>query len=443
MRRSDVECPSCDAVLTADRRNKPRERPRPATTQDRKKPRRASPSVSTTGPQPELVPLNRLLHVAEDVDLRALKLHPYDAWVVSLIDGNSTGEMLNTKLALEARELQALLQGLLDREVIFLGDVATRGKKPQRASMDAPTRHIPAQSAPEEEGDVEADEGGPEPTQILSRAQFNKPGMPRGRDLNASIIGMPEDDDEESTVSQAKRVTERGVDRSELQRAAWGESGQKLSLPRPSAIAEPEPETQLHDGDADRDAAEDDDVHGSLPQETVLLGRKPEPQGVAQETILVGKKPQPKPPRAPPRPVEPEPAPRKPTKAREPEPQRPMSAPGYRPPQPAPANRGVPKPTLGIEDVDAQGALQVAQQMEQAGRLEEAVAYLERALDRHPEAAPLHNRLAMILMRDFEDFARAEELILQALRLAPGHPMFTRNLNQVRQQVRDAKRKRR
>ena len=251
-------------------------------------------------------------------------------------------------------------------------------------------------------------------------------------------------------MSQARRVTERGLDRSELQRVARGESPKKLGLPRPSSIAAPEPETQLHDGDADREAAESDEsdddsdsVHGSLPQETVLLGRKPEP--VPQETILVGKKPQPKAQRAPPRPAEPEPAPRKPTRSRErePEPQRPMSAPGYRPPQPASVNRGVPKPTVGIEDVDAQGALQVAQQMEQAGRLEEAVSYLERALDRHPDAAPLYNRLATILMRDFEDFARAEELILQALRLAPGQPMFTRNLNQVRQQMRDAKRKQR
>ena len=409
--RSDYQCPRCELVLDEGRRKGGRdrrensvvrammERPRPAASQESrpKRPKRPE-SVSTTGPQPNLVPLDRILHVSAELRLEKLNLHPYDAWVVSLIDGRSTGEALNTKLALEPRELQALLQGLLDRGVLSLGDVATRGKKPQRASMNAPTRYVPAQGAPMESLEDD-DEPGPEPTEILNREAFKKPGMPLGRDPNASIIGVPEDDDEESTVSQARRVTDRSVDRSELQRAARGGSEPKLGLPRPSTIAAPERETQLADDDLQSTEAPDP-VHGSLPQETVLLGKKPtpapKPAPVPQETVLLGKKP-----RTAPQPALPEP--RKPApRAKQPEPvQRPVSAPGYRPPQPASASRGVPKPTMGIEDVDAQGALQVALQMEQSGRQEEAVAYLERALERSPDAAPLYNRLAVILMRDF------------------------------------------
>jgi hypothetical protein len=83
------------------------------------------------------------------------------------------------------------------------------------------------------------------------------------------------------------------------------------------------------------------------------------------------------------------------------------------------------------DELAADGALQVAIRMEQDGRVDEAVRYLERAISRSPDAAPLLNRLAIVLVRDRRNFTEAERLLRQALKLAPEHAVYKKNLVMV------------
>jgi hypothetical protein len=300
--------------------------------------------------------------------------------------------MLAEKLALQPLELQGLLQGLVDRGVLGLDD----------AEQDSPA----------------------EATLILSGR--------KGRPVpEVTFIGAEEVEDEpESTITQAPvGRTERLLDQDELARVARGE---------PSGPRRVEPETVMASRAALRAKAVTESGRGR--------GRRPEPATALElpavedlptaperQSELIDARPprpDPPPPPAPPRAARPKPPP---------EPVKPRPSAPAKKTRTTESPRTVP-PRLGIEDVDAQGALQVALQMEQGGRQEEAVAYLERAIARSPDAAPLYNRLAVILMRDFEEFERAEQLMLQALKLAVGHPVFTRNLNTVRQRIRDARR---
>jgi hypothetical protein len=87
--------------------------------------------------------------------------------------------------------------------------------------------------------------------------------------------------------------------------------------------------------------------------------------------------------------------------------------------------------SVSISDRAAEPALQVAIRMEQDGRIDEAVRYLERAITRSPDAASLLNRLAIILLRDRRDFLEAERLLRRALKLEPDHEVYRKNLVMV------------
>ncbi|MGV3621421.1 MAG: tetratricopeptide repeat protein [Archangium sp.] len=82
-------------------------------------------------------------------------------------------------------------------------------------------------------------------------------------------------------------------------------------------------------------------------------------------------------------------------------------------------------------DVMARDTLQVALRMEQNGRLDEAIRFLEKSIAQSPEAPSLYNRLGIILMRERRDFRRAEELIRKAVELAPENTVYATNLQQV------------
>lgn len=81
----------------------------------------------------------------------------------------------------------------------------------------------------------------------------------------------------------------------------------------------------------------------------------------------------------------------------------------------------------------AAGTLQVAIRMEQNGRLDEAVKFLENAISKSPDAPTLYNRLAIILMREHADLLRAEHLLQKAMELAPDNPVYEKNLQAVLQ----------
>ncbi len=88
-----------------------------------------------------------------------------------------------------------------------------------------------------------------------------------------------------------------------------------------------------------------------------------------------------------------------------------------------------------LADVLARDTLQVALRMEQGGRLDEAIRFLEKSISQSPEAASLYNRLGIILMRERADYRRAESLIRKAIELAPENTVYTTNLQQVLSQA--------
>lgn len=82
-------------------------------------------------------------------------------------------------------------------------------------------------------------------------------------------------------------------------------------------------------------------------------------------------------------------------------------------------------------EVMARDTLQVALRMEQSGRLEEAIRFLEKSISQSPDAPSLYNRLGIILMRERSDYRRAEQLIRRAVELAPDNTVYATNLQQV------------
>ncbi len=84
-----------------------------------------------------------------------------------------------------------------------------------------------------------------------------------------------------------------------------------------------------------------------------------------------------------------------------------------------------------VADVLARDTLQVALRMEQGGRLDEAIRFLEKSIAQSPDAASLYNRLGIILMRERADYRRAETLIRKAIELAPDNSIYSTNLQQV------------
>ncbi len=84
-----------------------------------------------------------------------------------------------------------------------------------------------------------------------------------------------------------------------------------------------------------------------------------------------------------------------------------------------------------VADVLARDTLQVALRMEQGGRLDEAIRFLEKSISQSPDAPSLYNRLGIILMRERGDYRRAEALIRKAVELAPENPVYETNLQQV------------
>lgn len=84
-----------------------------------------------------------------------------------------------------------------------------------------------------------------------------------------------------------------------------------------------------------------------------------------------------------------------------------------------------------LADVLARDSLQVALRMEQNGRMDEAIRFLERSIGQSPDAASLYNRLGIILMRERGDYRRAEQMIRKATELVPDNKVYATNLQQV------------
>jgi hypothetical protein len=101
----------------------------------------------------------------------------------------------------------------------------------------------------------------------------------------------------------------------------------------------------------------------------------------------------------------------------------------------APASDAPPRvdaaPSENVADRLAAGSLQVAIRMEQNGRLDEAIRFLENSISKSPDAPSLYNRLAIILMRERGDLRRAEQMLQKAVELAPENEVYEKNLKVV------------
>lgn len=112
--------------------------------------------------------------------------------------------------------------------------------------------------------------------------------------------------------------------------------------------------------------------------------------------------------------------------------------PAHRPPasprleRPAPA-QPLPRRRTGVPRGEGDNALEMAIKLERSGRGLEALRYLELAISRSNDAAPLYNRLAIVLIRERFDFRGAEKMLLKALELAPANPVYRGNLALVRE----------
>src|SRR5688572_24474125 len=71
-----------------------------------------------------------------------------------------------------------------------------------------------------------------------------------------------------------------------------------------------------------------------------------------------------------------------------------------------------------------------ATRAEELGDVDEAIDLLEKAIVESKEAA-FYNRLGVILAMKKKEFLRAQELIEQALKLAPGNSTYQHNLGKV------------
>jgi len=75
--------------------------------------------------------------------------------------------------------------------------------------------------------------------------------------------------------------------------------------------------------------------------------------------------------------------------------------------------------------------LQRAIDLERQGRSEEAIAVLESAIARSSDSAPLYNRLALALVREYRNFDRAAALLRRAIELDPENGTFRENFKRI------------
>ena len=75
--------------------------------------------------------------------------------------------------------------------------------------------------------------------------------------------------------------------------------------------------------------------------------------------------------------------------------------------------------------------LQRAIALEREGDLGKAIDVLEQGVAVSKDPAPLYNRLALVLVRERRDYARAEQCMVKACGLQPNNPVYEQNLQRV------------
>jgi tetratricopeptide (TPR) repeat protein len=75
--------------------------------------------------------------------------------------------------------------------------------------------------------------------------------------------------------------------------------------------------------------------------------------------------------------------------------------------------------------------LQRVVRLEREGQVDRAIELLKRGLEKFSAAAPLYNKLALILVSQRKDYLQATELLERAVGLEPNNPVFQQNLLKV------------
>lgn len=413
---TDFLCPNCELILDASklpdtpgptdvsvvrRMLEPPQRGIPAAVPDKKKDFRTRKNEGAEGPTrkldlgPELagVPI-----VVASLTKRSDSLTELEAWLVSLIDGQSDAQRLADKAAMREFELRVILRTLNEKQIIDFADEPLSDE---------------AFELPPVEGTLEA----PDEDEPVSFAAPPPPQVPA-----APSFGANTDRRDGRFVAPASRHV-------------VAEAPPPPPPPSPAAVAPPPPPPVMVRPQPKRAAVAPPFPASSVSQPVVI------PKSVFQA------QPSQQPPSFSPTPMGGSRAVEKsePVKERLTDPRIAYTGKPNRKILDAlkqvkrndvrsdgpPAPKELEPSSQPIADILARDSLQIALRMEQGGRMDEAIRFLEKSIAQSPDAASLYNRLGIILMRERADYRRAEQLIRKATDLAPENTVYSTNLKQV------------
>ncbi len=102
-----------------------------------------------------------------------------------------------------------------------------------------------------------------------------------------------------------------------------------------------------------------------------------------------------------------------------------------RPPRPVGPLEAPASVTVSSAPSTPEDFLQRASRLERQGEVDRAIDTLTRGIERLPEAAVLHSKLALILVNQRKDYARAVKLLERASELEPDNTLFQQSLLKV------------
>ena len=455
-------------MLEAPQRGLPSSRPNP-------RPPKPAPSEGLEGPTRKLdlgPELSGVPVVVATLTGRSVQLNEFEAWVVSQIDGLSDAGALAKRAGVREFELRVVLRTLHEKHIIDFADEPLSD-----ADLDMPS----VMGTLDEDAELATAPGVPEAPPNLGANSDRRDGRFMAPPSRASSV-PPMPDPLPAAPTRAAAPARSIPPMPDPAPPAPPATGQKAPVTRAGRAAAPAVRASLDSARDERGAPDFVErehtpiVQGRAepPVLTPVGGRRPvkAPAQVPYPAMTPEERAGLPPSRAvggrtvpPPPPVDDDaPAP-PPRAARTPQPLPPPVEEAPPPPPPRPertdpriaysgaVNRKVldalkkvkridaassPAPAAPREekvqplaDVLARDTLQVALRMEQGGRLDEAIRFLEKSIAQSPEAASLYNRLGIILMRERADYRRAETLIRKAIELSPENTVYSTNLQQV------------
>ncbi|WP_254623536.1 hypothetical protein [Myxococcus sp. CA033] len=423
------------ALLSPPQRSRTMEVPRPP-------PQRPAPQDLATARFTVPMDADTVPHLRAGLNIALQPLHPFEAHIASFVDGVHAVPQLALAARLPEIEVKVVLKALLERGVLELRRAP--GSPPRRSRTD----ELP----------------------VLDGSEFLTPEAPAFDDVEPSTI----QDDEVPTLTGERPAVLMALGAEEdLSPMALGDE-------EPFAPPAPRPTRSTTSGGA----------HPSAPSQPTRamrpgVAQAPRASGFTEHVTFPGapappakEHPSAARPGPPPLPATartgPPPATRSapsglggstrvvaPATAAPPVASRPAPAPHVTassvptlPASPFPPSAASPPPTLAplaperaprpmrpTMPLDApapvsttqtpEDFLQRAVRLERGGHVDRAIEVLTKGIDRAPEAAALHSKLALILVHQRKDYVRAARLLERAVELEPGNTVFQQNLLKV------------